>query len=556
MLSHIRITNFAIIEELDLELENGLTVITGETGAGKSIMIDAIGLVLGDRADANVVKHGADKAEISLTLSIEDKRVNQWLEEHDLDADGSCILRRIITAEGRSRSYINGSPVTLAVLRQIGEQMVDIHGQHAHQSLRNNASQRSLVDDYAHLSPQVNELHALYQHWKQAQTQYLTALEGDTERRDRIDLLRFQVNELNELGLQPKEIGQLAVELQQLGNADEINTACSHSLLKLYEADESSIHLELSLIQTQLAELSKSDKRFANASEMLDSAVIQIEEAVTELRELNQGIEANPARLHEIENRLGVLHDIARKHRLEPEQLPRKLETLQAELDTLEGPESDLDSLSDKVKANAEKFDALAAKVRKKRQQASKTLNKSITAAMQRLGMEGGIFEAAIEPLDAEKRQPYGTETVQFLVSANPGQPPQPLGKVASGGELSRIGLAIQMAASKQSLIPSLIFDEVDSGIGGAVAEVVGEHLQRLSENCQVFCVTHLPQVASFGIHHLKVAKSKSRQSTATEMTSVNADQRVNEIARMLGGKKLSDESLAHAREMLKNATP
>ncbi len=556
MLTHIQIRNFAIIDELDLELQPGLTVITGETGAGKSIMIDAIGLALGDRADSDLVRAGADKAEISLTLDVQDPVVAAWLQENDLDLDDTaCILRRVVTREGRSRAYINGSPAPLARLRELGDRLVNIHGQHDHQALLVAAEQRAILDAHGGLGGDLIELRKRFQHWQAVNERYQAALTSSDERLARIDLLKFQIGELEALALQEGEIERLDEELHRLANADRLRAIAAETLQGLYEADEGSVYERLSALLGRLDEASALDDDFAAPAELLGQARIQIEEAVTGLRELAGRLESDPARLAEVEARLARAHELARKHHTEPEALPARLQRMQDELARLEGPENSLEALEAELLQATEAYDRLAADIGARRRAAAETLAAAITAAMQTLGMEGGRFEVALQPLAPGERRAWGLEQVQFLVSANPGQPPRPLAKVASGGELSRISLAVQLIAAQQMQLPTLIFDEVDTGIGGAVADAVGRQLRALGERCQVFCVTHLPQVAAYGHQHYQVAKTRSADHTATTLRRLSAEERVEEIARMLGGSTITEQTRRHAGEMLHMAS-
>ncbi len=551
MLSHIRITNLAIIDELDVELSPGLTVLTGETGAGKSIMLDAIGLVLGDRADAGRVRHGAERADISLTIETNRADILAWLEQNDLaPEDGICLLRRVITAEGRSRSYINGSPTTLAMMRDLAERLVDIHGQNAHLSLRSSAAQRALLDDFGQLQDDVEAVRQRYHEWQTAQTELDDLREGDAERQSRIDLLRFQVGELQDLALREGEVEQLDEALSRLAHADQLKTTVSQALEALYE-QENSLYQGIATYQSALIDAGRYDERLTEPGELLQGALIQIEEAVARLRELDAVIEADPARLADVEQRLGLIHDLARKHRIEPEALAEKTRQMEDELARLTGPESNLPALERKVRELAERYDQQALHLRGRRIAAAKSLSRQITESMQTLGMEGGVFEVEITPLEPGIRRASGAESIEFQVSANPGQPLRPLTRVASGGELSRISLAIQLAASAQTRVATMIFDEVDSGVGGAVAETVGQKLRQLGEHTQVFCVTHLPQVAACGHHHLRVHKTKTRNTTQTTLTRLEDQDRIEEIARMLGGKTLTEQTRKHAAEML-----
>ena len=555
MLSHIRIRDFAIIEQLEFDLSTGLTVITGETGAGKSIMIDAIGLVLGDRAEASQVRHGADKAEITLTIHLQDQDTLNWLKAHDLDSDDECILRRIITSEGRSRGYINGSPTNLSTLRELGEHLVDIHGQHAHQSLLLASAQRDLLDAHdKKIAPLLSKLKQQHQDWHSAKQAYEEVLSNSDERQARLDLLKFQVRELEELSLQDGEIDQLGKEQQRLAHSDHLMQITQESLQALYEAENQTLYQQLNTVIGRIKEASEYDSAYQETAEMLQQSCIQIEEAAANLRAINDQLEVDPSHLQAIDKRLGQAHDLARKHRIDPAELVAQLTSMQAELDQLEGPTTSLESLQKKLTESASQYDATAKLLRKKRLSAAKSLDKGISDALQQLGMEGGQFKTAVSNLTAKERRSYGTEDIQFLVSGNPGQPAKPLSKVASGGELSRISLAIQLIAAEQIRRPTMIFDEVDSGVGGAVAEIVGQQLRSLGANCQVFCVTHLPQVAAFGHQHLQVLKTKTKSNTSTTLQKLDQHFRIEEVARMLGGKKITQKTRNHAEEMLATA--
>ena len=552
MLTHIRIRDFAIIEELDLELHDGLTVVTGETGAGKSIMVDAIGLVLGDRADAGSVRHGAERAEITLTLETSSPAIHDWLAAHDIESDGQCLLRRVITAEGRSRATINGTPVTIGMLRELGEQLVEISGQNTHQSLLQHPMQRELLDAQAGLE---NELAALEKIWMQIQAdeQRLDALQThQAEHQAKMDLLTFQLQELSALALGENELEKLDQEQTQLAHAEQLLQTASEAISRLYEADDA-IHQQLSTIASRLRENTRLDARFQEPSELLESAMIQVQEAVESLRSTQDSIDIDPQRLAKTEARLSQAHSLARKHQVEPEQLYEKWQQLEAELAALQSPEQTPEELEKRLEKQYAEYDKRAATISKKRKATAKEMNRAVTDAMQTLGMEGGRFEIRLTTLPENERSKTGREQIDFLVSANPGQPLKPLAKVASGGELSRISLAIQLIAAAHSKLPTLIFDEVDAGIGGAVAETVGKQLRTLGKHCQVFCVTHLPQIAAQGHQHFRVSKQKKKNHTSTRMQALDQQARIDEIARMLGGQKITQQTLAHAEEMLQN---
>jgi DNA repair protein RecN (Recombination protein N) len=552
MLRHIRIRDFAIIEQLEFDLSAGLTVITGETGAGKSIMIDAISLVLGGRAEASQVRHGAKKAEITLTLNLQATTILDWLRAHDLDSDDECILRRIITSEGRSRGYINGTPTTLATLRELGEQVVDIHGQHSHQSLLVPSAQRDLLDAHDNtIAPLLQTLKQQHHVWLKARHLFEDNTKNADKRQAQLDLLQFQVNELEGLSLQPGEIDRLGKEQQRLAHGDHLKHITQDCLQTLYEADHETLHQQMNKVLKRIEEATTYDSAYKETAEMLRQSCIQIEEAATNLREINANLDVDPLRLQSIEERLALSHELARKHHITANELAQQLIDMQAKLRQLESSSASLDSLKEVLHNATQSYDKTARQIRKKRQQAAKSLDKAISDAMQHLGMEGGLFKTNISFVTDNTRPAHGTENVQFLVSGNPGQPTKPLIKVASGGELSRISLAIQLIATEKMRRPTMIFDEVDSGIGGAVAEVVGQQLRTLGTTQQVFCVTHLAQIAAFGHQHLQVHKNKTTSSTSTTLRNLEMPHRIKEVARMLGGKKITKKTLTHAEEML-----
>ncbi len=551
MLSHIHLRNFAIIEELNLELQPGMTALTGETGAGKSILIDAIGLVLGDRADSGVVRHGADRAEITLSVDVDDcHSAQQWLEAQALAGeDGLCILRRIISSSGKSRAWINGSPCNLGMLRQLGEMLVDIHGQHEHQSLMKKEMQRQLLDDYADNNTLLENVNEHFLAWKNLHNKLERLSNQHSDHQAKLDLLRFQTQELNDLQLQEHEVTQLDEEHSRLANAGQLIETAAHSVLQLYDADEQSLYASISSILQGLQSASKLDQTLLEPLEMLQNAQINIQEATNALRHYQETVEHDPDRLQQVNNRLSTLHELARKHQTSPDQLFNKWHDLQARLTELSSDEHDLDALQQKLEDSQSDYLKASKQLTRSRIKAAKKLSLSVSQAMQKLGMEGGQFLVALE--ENEHFSAHGMDDIEFQVSANPGQPPKPLVKVASGGELSRISLAIQMIAAQRITLPALIFDEVDSGIGGGIAEVVGQQLRNLGENRQVLCVTHLPQVASQAHNHYRVTKIKGKSSTATGMQVLDDHQRIEEIARMMGGIEITDSTRKLAKEML-----
>jgi len=554
MLTHIQIKNFAIIDQSELELGSGMTALTGETGAGKSILLDALGMVLGDRADSGSVRHGAARAEISASFDLSDlANVQQWLSEQSLDDEQECILRRVISKDGRSKAFINASPVPLQTLRKLGEQLIDLHGQHEHQSLTKKEVQRQLLDDYAGNEKLLQQVGNDYQQWKQLndQLQHLLDRNGNS---NEAELLRYQVQELEALELSRDNLQQLDEEHRRLSHAEQLISSCQSLLNQLYE-NEPSIHSLLSHGISELDDLSNLDGDLKATIELLNNALIQSDEAATALRDYLSGIELDPNRLAAVEERLTLVQDLARKHHLNAEQLPEQLDKLQQRLSEWDNLEQNLESLQQQLAEQESHYRQHAQQLHNARCKAAKRLSNEVSASLTELGMPSGRFEVEVLESEHHPMSSHGLDDVTYKVSANPGQPTKPLQKVASGGELSRISLAIQMITSQQASIPSLIFDEVDSGIGGGVAETVGGQLRALGERGQVLCVTHLPQVASQAHHHLKVSKVLGNKATLATVEELNPEQRVEEIARMLGGNEITAQSLAHAQEMIDLST-
>jgi DNA repair protein RecN (Recombination protein N) len=554
MLTHIHILNFAIIEELDLELLPGMTALTGETGAGKSILLDAIGLVLGDRTDSSIVRHGTDKTSITLTVDISNTpSAKQWLIEQELDEDDTCILRRVISSAGKSRSWINGSPCNLTMLRQLGEQLVDIHGQHEHQSLMKKDAQRTLLDDFANKPKLLRETATAFRHWKKLKDRYEELAQTNSTHLERIDLLKFQLDELETLQLQENEVATLDDEHKRLANAGELIQTCEQTSQQLYEND-ASIYSQLNHLTHLLNQQLSNDTALQEPYELLEQAQIQIQEAASQLRHHVDRLDLDPSRLEWVENRLSDIQTLARKHRIDPEELPEKQQRISDELAELDSDDFDLDALKSKLDKAETDYLQAAQQLTGQRQKSAQQLSTDVSKAMQTLGMQGGTFNIALIP--QEKYTQQGLEQIEFQVSANPGQPLKPLTKVASGGELSRISLAIQMIAAQKVSLPALIFDEVDTGIGGGIAEIVGKQLRQLGETKddiqrQVLCVTHLPQVASQAHQHYKVTKQKTAEQTTTGMLHLSHQERIEEIARMMGGIDITEATLKLAEEMV-----
>jgi DNA repair protein RecN (Recombination protein N) len=554
MLTQIHIKDLAIVSTLELELNPGMTALTGETGAGKSILIDALGLALGERADNSMIRTGCERAEITAVFNVGAiTPVTDWLHEHSLDSGDECILRRVLVESGSSRAFVNGSPIPIRSLQELGNLLVDIHGQHAHQSLLHREQQRDLLDEYALHSDMRKQLTQTYDQWRSS-AQRLEQLQMESsDRVERMELLQYQVGELQELQLSEGEMDQLDEEHKRLSNASKLQDGAGRLLGILYD-DERSLHDALASATNELEELAAIDQNLNETQQMVADATIQTQEASHALRHYLDGIGLDPVRLDEIEQRLSLIHDLSRKHNCKGRELPQLLITLQDELEALESAGANLEVLENEVAALRSSYLELANTLDRERRSAAEKLQQEVTDGIQSLGMPGGVFEVGIETLGEERAASHGLNKVEFLVSANPGHPVKPLNKVASGGELSRISLAIQVATVRCSGVPILIFDEVDVGIGGGVAETVGQLLHRLGEHRQVLCVTHLPQVAAQGHHHLQIAKSEQKGEIKTEISSLHEDDRIQEIARMLGGLKITEQTLAHAREMVATA--
>ncbi|MGY0216903.1 DNA repair protein RecN [Endozoicomonadaceae bacterium StTr2] len=554
MLTHLSIRDFAIVDRLDLDITPGMTVMTGETGAGKSIMLDALGLTLGDRADCHAIRAGEKRADISASFDLYNcPDALKWLQDHELDNGDSCILRRVITREGRSRGYINGTPCPLSDLKQIGEQLIDIHSQHEHQSLLQKDTHRRLLDNCANARKQAEIVMNAWRQWSECQSQLKQLVEASQQQSAQQQLLGYQLQEFEALALGENELESLEVEQRQLASAGTVLHAC-HQTLNLCREDDSSAIQVLQQAQRLLEESDNNHPSFSNARDMLTTALIQVEEAATELNHFADSFDADPQRQMEVEARLSVIYDLARKHRVQPDELYLFQQRLQQQLNSF----SQHDELIEQMQAELVQLESdwrnVAEKLSKTRKRAALKLEKDISRHMRGLGMPNGRFEIHLSSDEISKPSPHGLEQVEFLVTSNPGQPPAPLQKVASGGELSRISLAIQVIAARTSRTPTLVFDEVDVGISGGTAEVVGRLLRDIGETGQVLCVTHQPQVASQGHQHLFIRKKQTKNSTRTEIKPLTSDQRISEVARMLGGQTLTEKTLNHAREMLELA--
>ncbi|UPQ83645.1 DNA repair protein RecN [Pseudomonas knackmussii] len=555
MLIHLSVHNYAIVEHLDLELKRGMSVISGETGAGKSIMLDALGLTLGDRADNSVVRIGADKADILASFDLDDiPDARAWLAERDLDNEGPCILRRVITAEGRSRGYINGTPCPQGDLKALGELLIDIHSQHEHQSLLKLDTHRRLLDEYGGSQDLARQVQLAAQRWRQTRQTLERLSNTSDEQRARHQLLSYQLEELETLALGENELEQLEHEHKNLANAEHLLGACRQVIDLCSESDAGNVLSALTSSLQRLTGFQNQPGALGEAVNLLSSAQIQVEEAVGELNRFLDHFDSDPQRQQALEERLDSIYTLARKHRVQPQELPGLQQSLFEELEGLNADDDALEQLGEELAAYAHHYQEKAEALSGARQQAAESLAVAVETEIQRLGMPGGKFSVVLKPTTAGDLMPHGLEQVEFLVSANPGQPLRPLAKVASGGELSRISLAIQVITAQTSRTPTLVFDEVDVGIGGPTAEVVGQLLRRLGERGQVLTVTHLPQVAAQGHHHLFVHKARGRDETHTAVAALDGSERVEEIARMLGGVDLTEQALAHARQMIGSA--
>ena len=553
MLNRITIENLVIVRSLDLQLDAGMTALTGETGAGKSILIDALGLVLGDKADSAMIRAGADRAEVSVAFDLQgDSPVHEWLAGHDLDADGECLMRRVLVRDGRSRAYINGTPSTQALLAEVGEMLVDIHGQHAHQSLMRAASQRELLDEYGGLRDSTHEIARRYRTWRDAVDRHKALTDAAADRAGRIDYLRFQLGEMEGMVPSVDELADLGAEHDRLAHAERL-LGESTAVLELLSESDQSLQQSLQHAIHTIDELSTIDGTLNETLDLLNTADIQLSEAASALRHYQHRVDLDPERLHEIDQRLGGIHDLARKHRVEPASLGELYQRLGEELQTLEQADTNLAALEREVVEHERHFRDAAATLGRARRHAAQKLSRTVTDSMQTLGMQGGAFRVEVTA-DPQRCGTHGCDRVCFRVAANPGQPEAALIDVASGGELSRISLAIQVATAGCGSVPTLIFDEVDVGIGGAVAEIVGQLMRDLGRQRQVLCVTHLPQVASQAHQQLAVQKSSDGRSTETRVTVLDAQARIDEIARMLGGVSITEQTRRHAGEMIEQA--
>ncbi len=555
MLRSLQIRNFAIIDQIDVEFDQGMTVLTGETGAGKSILVDALGLVLGERGGNGLVRSGAQRAEFSAEFSLGDlPDAKNWLEEQTLDQGGECVLRRVINADGRSRAFINGSAVSLQTLKGLGERMLDIHGQHFHQSLGRRGVQRDLLDHFADLIDLRTATESDFEIWQSLATRLHDLESADADRESRLDLLEFQLSELDALDLQEDETSTLQSERQKLQNSGKLADGVSGVLQNIYDNDTANAQSLLADACQTLGQLSDFDTQLSPVLAILNEASIQVSDATDTLRRYADTIEMDPARRDWVEERINAIQSIARKHRVEPDALPDVYDRIRESLEELQNADARGAELSEETERACKAYRKSAGALSGARRKAAVNFSAAVTKTMSSLGMPGGTFEATVVECGEGDEKSHGIDLINFLISANPGQPLMPLAKVASGGELSRMSLAIQVIASDGNTIPTMIFDEVDSGIGGGVAEMLGRRLKEVGDNSQVLCVTHLPQVASIAAHHYRINKITDGKSTRTSVVQLGNDERIEELARMLGGVSITEKTREHAAEMLKSA--
>ncbi|HET8807783.1 MAG TPA: DNA repair protein RecN [Methylophaga sp.] len=555
MLSQLSVRHLAVVEDISLQFKSGMTSLTGETGAGKSMLVDALSLALGDRADSNMVRHGAERAEIEAVFDLSDNQaLLTWLKEQELDDDDQCQLRRTISRDGRSKGYINGRQVPLNQLKQIGELSLDIHGQHAHQSLLRADTQRELVDIVAGNKVLLKQLRQQYRDWQQHQQQ-LTDLQNQSAQSEaRLELLQYQVSEMAEFALTDQKIQDCLQQQQQLANAAELMQSSENALQTIFDQESGAAYDLIGIAVRDLEKLQDVEPRFAGIIETLNSALINLDESASSLRHYLDHSELDPQQLDQVERELSQLNDLARKHHVDIEQLPAHFHALSAELESLSSASQNLGTLEKQVTADQKACLDLCHQIRERRQACLKDLSSQITASIQQLAMPAGKVEFILTPYPDNEFAEHGADQLQLKVTTNPGQPAGDLAKIASGGELARISLAIQVVTAGQRTVPTLIFDEVDVGIGGGVAEIVGQHLRLLASSQQVICVTHLPQVAAQAHQQLQVSKKLTADNTHIEIQELDRPQRVEEIARMLGGMQLTQTTRLHAEEMLDQA--
>lgn len=552
MLRSLQVRNFAIVDEVNVDFSPGMTVLTGETGAGKSILVDALGLVLGERGGQGIVRNGTKRAEFSAEFDVSNhKGAREWLTEQALDMDDECVLRRVIAADGRSRAFINGNAVPLQNLKSLGELLLDIHGQHFHQSLGRRDVQRTLLDHFGGLQPLLERCDEAFSRWRMLADELAEVSAAHADREARLELLEFQVQEFDGLALDADELPVLQAERQKLRNSGRLAEGLSRVLDDMYDGETATAQSLLAAACQTLSTLSTYDETLEATRQLLEEAGIQVTEATDSLRRYNESLNADPNRQEWIEERLNAIQTIARKHKVAAEELDSVHEQLRNQLGELRTAGQRSAELENEVADAQEQYRQVAADLSARRRKTATAFAAAVTEAMAGLGMPGGIFDVAIQSRSDGDAKAWGMDSIEYLISANPGQKPTALAKVASGGELSRMSLAIQVIASDGSRIPTMVFDEVDSGVGGGVAEMVGRRLCELGVNRQVLCVTHLPQVAVQADAHFRINKMTDGKSTRIGVSELNKDERIEEVARMLGGVEITQRTRDHAAEML-----
>lgn len=552
MLTYINIKNFAIIKELELDLQPGLTVLTGETGAGKSIIIDTLDLALGARANTSLIRNNADRCEITLIFDITNlNHVRELLIEQELDSENECIIRRTISNDGRSKSSINGNPCTQQILRAISTLLLDIHGQHEYQALLNLDRQRELLDAFADNKFIATRVKQLYNSWLKIKKELIELENNAYDYQAKVDFLHYQIKELENCNFSPVDLESLRAEQKRFNNTEQIAVSLNFALNTISENENGAVISSLYNIKNKLEKYKEIDPNIAATLELLQNAIIQTQEASINIQQNLSSIDLNEERQQQVEEELSHIYDLARKHQVEPQDLSQVRINLEQQLKNLEALTSQLEKTKSTVKELEESYIESANELSLRRKLSATKLDQLITAKMQILGMTEGRFEINFLPNINNNFSANGLERIEFLVSSNPGQVLQPLNKVASGGELSRISLAIQVITAEKEVTPTLVFDEIDAGIGGRTADIVGQLLRKLSQNTQVICITHLAQIAAQSNSHISIEKTTKSNDTEVALTTLNQNERINEIARMLGGAKITKQALAHAKEML-----
>lgn len=555
MLTYINIKNFAIIKDLELDLTPEMTCLTGETGAGKSIIIDSLELALGARADASLVRANTDRCEVTIMFDLTNvATAREWLIKQELDSENECIIRRTISNDGRSKCSINGILCTQQTIRSLGDSLLNIHGQHEHQNLLNTEYQRDLLDAFADNKPLATKVKQLYANWLKIKKDLLELENLAEDSQNKIDLLNYQLKELEAINLSSENLENLRHDQKRLGQIEQLTTKINAALNILSENGNHAITHGLYNIKNQLEICKTIDAKIGPAIELINNAIIQVDETTAILRQNLNSIENSTEQQQQIEDQLAAIYALARKHQVQPEELLQVKSNLKQQLEILQNITTRLETTNKEAKEAEKTFLEAAQKLSAKRQLAATKLSQLVTAKMQILGMVEGKFAINLLSNINNGFNAHGLERIEFLVAANPGQPLQPLNKVVSGGELSRISLAIQVITAEKEITPTLIFDEIDAGIGGKTADIVGQLLRKLAAQAQVICITHLPQIAAQSHHHILVEKTTNDQKTTVTLTTLNKNERIKEIARMLGGVKITKQTLAHAQEMLEAA--